>query len=280
MLRFNEPLVLVGAGKMGGALLSGWLGPKGDAGEGLAPENVFLRDPKPSVEIADLVATRGCSLNRSVEEIAAVGPRIVILAVKPQMMDVVLPDLRPLVQPGTLFVSIAAGVSLQKLSDLLGDGAMIVRAMPNTPASVGLGITAAIGNTLVNADDRAVCDALLGAVGDVVWLSQEAQMDAVTALSGSGPAYVFALAECMAAAGEALGLEPELAAQLARTTVAGSGAMLGQLPEDAATLRKNVTSPGGTTAAALDVLIGDQGLSQLMRKAMSAAHARSRELAK
>jgi len=280
MLRFNEPLVLVGAGKMGGALLSGWLGPKGDASEGLAPENVFLRDPKPSVEIADLVATRGCSLNRSVEEIAAVGPRIVILAVKPQMMDVVLPDLRPLVQPGTLFVSIAAGVSLQKLSDLLGDGAMIVRAMPNTPASVGLGITAAIGNTLVNADDRAVCDALLGAVGDVVWLSQEAQMDAVTALSGSGPAYVFALAECMAAAGEALGLEPELAAQLARTTVAGSGAMLGQLPEDAATLRKNVTSPGGTTAAALDVLIGDQGLSQLMRKAMSAAHARSRELAK
>jgi len=280
MLRFNEPLVLVGAGKMGGALLSGWLGPKGDAGEGLAPENVFLRDPKPSAEIADLVVARGCSLNRSVEEIAAVRPRIVILAVKPQIMDVVLPDLRPLVQPGTLFVSIAAGVSLQRLSDLLGDGAVIVRAMPNTPASVGLGITAAIGNTLVNADDRAVCDALLGAVGDVVWLSQEAQMDAVTALSGSGPAYVFALAECMAAAGEALGLEPELAAQLARSTVAGSGAMLAQLPEDAATLRKNVTSPGGTTAAALDVLIGDQGLSLLMRKAMSAAQARSRELAK
>jgi len=280
MLRFNEPLVLVGAGKMGGALLSGWLGPKGDAGEGLAPENVFLRDPKPSAEITDLVVARGCSLNRSVEEIAAVRPRIVILAVKPQIMDVVLPDLRPLVQPGTLFVSIAAGVSLQRLSDLLGDGAVIVRAMPNTPASVGLGITAAIGNTLVNADDRAVCDALLGAVGDVVWLSQEAQMDAVTALSGSGPAYVFALAECMAAAGEALGLEPELAAQLARSTVAGSGAMLAQLPEDAATLRKNVTSPGGTTAAALDVLIGDQGLSLLMRKAMSAAQARSRELAK
>ena len=279
MLHFNEPLVLVGAGKMGGALLSGWLGPK-EASGGLAPENVFLRDPKPSAEIVDLVEARGCLLNRSVEEIAAARPRIVILAVKPQIMDAVLPDLRPLVQPGTLFVSIAAGVSLQKLSDLLGESAAIVRAMPNTPASVGMGITAAIGNGLVTAADRTVCDALLGAVGDVVWLSQEAQMDAVTALSGSGPAYVFALAECMAAAGEALGLEPELAAQLARSTVAGSGAMLGQLPEDATTLRQNVTSPGGTTAAALDVLIGDQGLSLLMRKAMSAAQARSRELAK
>jgi len=278
MLVFDGPLVLVGAGKMGGALLSGWLKPR--TGAGVEPQNIFLRDPNPPEEIALLAADNGLKLNFPIEEIAATAPRVVVLAVKPQIMEAVLPELRPLVRPGTFFLSIAAGISLQSLRHGLGKEAAIVRAMPNTPASIGLGITAAFGNEAVSAEDKLVCDALLGAVGEAVWLTQEAQMDAVTALSGSGPAYIFALAESMAAAGEALGLGPALAEQLARATVAGAGAMLGQLPEDAATLRKNVTSPGGTTAAALDVLLGPDGLVQLMQSAMSAAEARSRELAK
>jgi len=273
MLRFDDPLVLVGAGKMGGALLTGWLD------QGLQPAGVFLRDPTPPAEIAQLVAEKGLHLNLPLEEMDA-APRIVVLAVKPQIMEAVLPDLRALVRSGTLFLSIAAGVDLERLDELLGGGAAIIRAMPNTPSSVGKGITAVIGNGLVTDADRAICDSLLGTVGDVVWLAAENQMDAVTALSGSGPAYVFALAETMTAAGEALGLEPELAAQLARITVAGAGAMLETLPEDAATLRQNVTSPGGTTAAALDVLLGPEGLAQLMRSGMTAARDRSRELSK
>lgn len=273
MLRFDDPLVLVGAGKMGGALLTGWLD------QGLEPAGVFLRDPTPPAEIAQLVAEKGLRLNLPLEEMEA-APRIVVLAVKPQIMDAVLPDLRSLVRPGTLFLSIAAGVDLERLDELLGGGAAIIRAMPNTPSSVGKGITAVIGNGLVTDADKAICDSLLGTVGDVVWLAAENQMDAVTALSGSGPAYVFALAETMTAAGEALGLEPELAAQLARITVAGAGVMLETLPEDASTLRQNVTSPGGTTAAALDVLLGPEGLAQLMRSGMTAARDRSRELSK
>ncbi len=273
MLRFNDPLVLVGAGKMGGALLTGWLD------QGLDPTSVFLRDPTPPAEIAQLVAEKGLRLNLPLEEIET-APRIVVLAVKPQIMEAVLPDLRPLVRPGTLFLSIAAGVDLERLDALLGGAAAIIRAMPNTPSSVGKGITAVIGNDLVTDADKVICGSLLGTVGAVVWLGAENQMDAVTALSGSGPAYVFALAETMTAAGEALGLEPELAAQLARTTVAGAGAMLEALPEDAATLRQNVTSPGGTTAAALDILLGPDGLAQLMRSGMTAARDRSRELSK
>lgn len=280
MPHFDKPLVLVGAGKMGGALLTGWLNGRDGQNPVLGAEQLYLLDPNAPEDISRLVEERGCAMNLSINEIAAVQPRIVVLAVKPQIMGAVLPELRSLVRPGTLFVSIAAGVSLDKLSEMLGGGAAIVRAMPNTPVSVGLGITAAFGNALVTEADRATCDLLLGAVGAVVWLSQESQMDAVTALSGSGPAYVFALTECMAAAGEALGLEPKLAAQLARATVAGSGAMLARSSEDAAVLRKNVTSPGGTTAAALDVLMGAEGLSLLMRQAMTAARARSRELAK
>lgn len=274
MLKFSEKLVLIGAGKMGGAMLSGWLS------GGLDGTQVYLRDPNPPADMAKLVAEKGLKLNFSLDEIAAQKPRVVILAVKPQIMDAVLPELGALVQPGTLFLSIAAGVSLERLSDLLGGEAAIIRTMPNTPASVGKGVTAAIGNARVTDADRALCDDLLSSIGSVVWLSQEGEMDAVTALSGSGPAYVFALAETMAAAGEKLGLEPELAKQLARATVAGAGAMLDQMPDDAAVLRQNVTSPGGTTAAALDVLLGEDGLWQLMRTAMGAARARSRELSK
>lgn len=268
----QRPLVLVGAGKMGGALLSGWLA------QGLAPRQVFVRDPAPSPEIARLIAERGIPLNFSIADIAARKPAVVVLAVKPQSMAAVLPELGALVSPDTLFISIAAGTSLLRLEELLGGGLHAVRAMPNTPASVSRGITVACANARVTAEQREQAASLLGAVGEVGWVESEPLIDAVTAISGSGPAYVFHLAECLAAAGEALGLDPELSARLARATVSGAGEMLHRLDETPATLRKNVTSPGGTTAAALDVLMGEGGLSQLLRRATVAARDRSREL--
>lgn len=268
----QRPLVLVGAGKMGGALLSGWLA------QGLAPRQVFVRDPAPSPEIARLIAERGIPLNFSITDIAARKPAVVVLAVKPQSMAAVLPELGALVSPDTLFISIAAGTSLLRLEELLGGGLHAVRAMPNTPASVSRGITVACANARVTAEQREQAASLLGAVGEVGWVESEPLIDAVTAISGSGPAYVFHLAECLAAAGEALGLDPELSARLARATVSGAGEMLHRLDETPATLRKNVTSPGGTTAAALDVLMGEGGLSQLLRRATAAARDRSREL--
>ncbi len=273
-LSLQRPLVLVGAGKMGGALLSGWLD------KGLSPKQVFVRDPTPSPDVARLIAERGIALNFSVADIAARAPAVVVLAVKPQAMESVLPELGALVSPETLFLSIAAGTSLLRLQELLGDEMAAVRAMPNTPASIGRGITAAFANEQVTAEQRALASDLLAAVGDVGWVASEPLIDAVTAISGSGPAYVFYLAECLAAAGEALGLDPVLATQLARATVSGSGEMLRQLPDDAATLRKNVTSPGGTTAAALDVLMGEGGMSPLMRRATAAARDRARALGK
>ncbi len=271
-LTLQSPLVLVGAGKMGGALLSGWLG------RGLNPRDVYLRDPNPPAEIAQLVAERGIPLNFSIADLAARKPSVVLLAVKPQLMDQVLPDLAPLVAPETLFISIAAGMGLHRLGELLGAGAHVVRAMPNTPASVGRGITVACANTLVTPEQRKLATALLGAVGEADWVESEGLIDAVTAISGSGPAYVFYLTECLAAAAESLGLEAGLALRLARATVSGAGEMLHQLEDTPSTLRKNVTSPGGTTAAALDVLMGENGLSTLMRHAAQAARDRSREL--
>tara|TARA_R110000824_G_scaffold390760_8_gene587753 strand:+ start:9692 stop:10519 length:828 start_codon:yes stop_codon:yes gene_type:complete len=271
-LTLHGPLVLVGAGKMGGALLSGWMA------QGLSPKSVIVRDPTPSPEVAKMVAESGIGLNYSVADIAARKPAVVVLAVKPQLMDKVLPDLAPLVSPDTIFISIAAGTSLFALKSLLGDGLHAVRAMPNTPSAVGRGITACFADPAVTPVQRNLADTLLAAVGDVGWVETEALIDAVTAISGSGPAYIFYMTECMAAAGEALGLEPGLAMQLARATVSGAGEMLHQLPDEAATLRKNVTSPGGTTAAALDVLMGEGGLSPLMRRAATAARDRARAL--
>ncbi|WP_041536649.1 pyrroline-5-carboxylate reductase [Parvibaculum lavamentivorans] len=272
-LSFKRPLVLVGAGKMGSALLNGWLA------EGLSPSLVSVRDPAASPEITGLAA-KGLSLNPSVHDIALTRPAVVLLAVKPQAMPEVLPELALLVQPETLFLSIAAGLGLHRLKELLGADAHAVRAMPNTPASVGRGITIACANELVTSEQRALTDSLLAAVGDVGWVENEAQIDAVTAISGSGPAYVFYLVECLAAAGENLGLDPDLAMKLARQTVSGSGEMLHRLEEPAAVLRANVTSPGGTTAAALDVLMGEGGLSPLMRRAALAARDRARALGK
>ncbi len=273
-LSLERPLVLVGAGKMGGALLSGWLA------NGLSPALVCLRDPEPPADVARLAVREGISLNATIRDIALRQPAVVVVAVKPQAMAGVLPDLAPLAGPDTVFLSIAAGTGLQRLQDLLGPEVHAVRAMPNTPASIGRGISVACANKRVTVAQRKTAGALLEAVGAIAWVESEAQIDAVTAISGSGPAYVFYLVECLAAAGEALGLAPELAMTLARETVSGAGEMLHRQGEPASVLRANVTSPGGTTAAALDVLMGEGGLSPLMRRAALAARDRARELGK
>ena len=270
-LKLDGTLLLAGAGKMGGAMLSGWL--EG----GLDPNSVTIQDPGPPPEVAALLAQHGIVSAASLPE-RSDKPAVLILAVKPQIMDDVLPTLAPHVGPQTLVLSIAAGRTIASLAAHLPEATAIVRAMPNTPAAVGRGITVCCPNAGVTAAQRELCTALLSAVGEVGWVEDEGLMDAVTAVSGSGPAYVFLLAECMAAAGREAGLASELANQLARATVAGSGELLRQSGEDAGTLRKNVTSPGGTTAAALDVLMADDGVQQLLTRAIAAATQRSKDL--
>ena len=260
-------IALAGAGKMGGAMLTGWL-----AG-GLDPKQVVVIEPMPSAEIAALVA-RGIRLNP--KDAATV--ETLVVAVKPQSFREAGALLRPLVSPTTLVVSIMAGTTIASLSEVCGGA--IVRAMPNTPAAIGRGITVAVPAKNVSAAQRATADALLRATGLVEWVEDESLMDAVTAVSGSGPAYIFLLAEELARAGVAAGLPEELATKLARETVAGSGELLHHSDLSSATLRQNVTSPGGTTAAALSVLMADDGLQQLMIRAIAAATARSKELAK
>jgi pyrroline-5-carboxylate reductase len=266
---FTGTLLLVGAGKMGGAMLEGWLA------LGMAAKNVVVLEPQPAGEIAALTA-RGLRLNPSPGDIGDVSA--IVLAIKPQAAPDVMPSLKPYVAASTVVVSIMAGRTLKFLEQALPPAAMI-RAMPNTPAAIGRGITVAVPNSRVSSQQRELVDALLSAVGKVEWIGDEALMDAVTALSGSGPAYVFLLAEAMGWAGAAAGLPIELAETLARATVAGSGELLARSPLAAATLRQNVTSPGGTTAAALDVLMGKDGLERLMVEAIAAATRRSRELA-
>lgn len=257
-------LVLIGCGRMGGALLDGWLK------RGLQPGAVSVLDPNPR---AGLAAT-GVSING---ELPA-DPAVLVIAVKPQMMADVLPRLS--VGAGTLVVSVAAGVTMAAYEKAFPD-APIVRAMPNTPAAIGQGITAIVGNDRAGEAELALAQALMSAVGRTVRLEAEGQMDAVTALSGSGPAYVFHMIEAMAAAGEAEGLSPELALELARATVAGAGALAVTEDEDPAVLRENVTSPGGTTAAGLRELMDPEtGLPPLMRRTIAAAAARGRELGK
>ena len=259
-------LVLVGCGRMGGALLRGWLA------RGLAPRAVRVVDPA----APDWARERGVA----VEGPMPPDPAVVVLAVKPQMMGGVLPDLRALGQGGTLVVSVAAGVTLATY-DAAFPGAAVVRAMPNTPAAIGQGITAIIGNARADEAQMALAEALMQAVGRVVRLDDEAQMDAVTAVSGSGPAYVFHLIETLAAAGAAEGLSPDMALQLARATVAGAGQLAASDDADPASLREAVTSPGGTTAAGLAHLMdADTGLPPLMRRTVAAAAARGRELGK
>jgi pyrroline-5-carboxylate reductase len=207
-------------------------------------------------------------------------PAVLVIAVKPQAMDAVFPPLARLAGPDTLVVSIAAGRGIAGFERHLAADIAVVRAMPNTPAAVGRGITVCVGNAHLRPGQRDLCDALLGAVGQVAWVDDESAMDAVTAVSGSGPAYVFLLTECLAEAGVAAGLTEVLARQLARATVSGSGELLRLSEDDPAVLRRNVTSPGGTTAAALAVLMAPGGLKELLEKAVAAAARRSRELAK
>lgn len=267
------PLVLVGCGRMGGALLNGWLD------GGLDPATVLVIEPALEAHAELLARLPAAALVADVAALpAGIVPRALVLAVKPQVMDVALANLGPLAGPGTTVISIAAGKSLGFFKAALGAAVAVVRAMPNTPAAIGLGITAAVASVEVDQDGRELAAALLGAVGAFVWLDDEKHMDAVTALSGSGPAYVFYLTECLAAAGVAAGLPPELSLTLAVHTVGGAGALLLQSGTTPAALREAVTSPAGTTAAALDVLMEEQGLSLLMRRAVAAATKRSREL--
>jgi len=261
-------LVLVGAGKMGGAMLEGWLARK------LPPKKVVVIEPQPSKAIKAL-AKRGVRINPK----AGIGTAAaIVLAVKPQTAPEALPPLALLAGPKTAVVSIMAGRTLGFLEKYFPKSA-VVRAMPNTPAAISRGITVGVGNTRMTATAKKLAHGLLAATGSVEWTSDEALMDAVTAVSGSGPAYVFLLAEAMAQAGEAAGLPRALAEKLARETVSGSGELLRQSPLPASTLRQNVTSPGGTTAAALEVLMGNEGVPPLMTKAVAAAARRGKELA-
>jgi pyrroline-5-carboxylate reductase len=272
MSEWPRSLVLVGAGKMGEAMLRGWLG------AGLEPDRVTILEPKPSPAIIALAAARAIALNP--ERKSLVAPEALMLAIKPQTLEAAAPDIAPLASAQTLVVSILAGKCIADLAARLPAARAFVRVMSNTPAAVGRGASAAAASPTVNATQRQWTESLMRAVGVFDWLDDETLIDAVTALSGSGPAYVFALVEAMAQAGEALGLPPAMAMKLARATVEGAGELLHSEPETSAgKLRENVTSPGGTTAAALAVLQAPNGLAALMTKAIAAAHKRARELA-
>jgi len=266
---FRGTLVLVGAGKMGSAMLDGWLA------RGLDPKKIIVIEPQP-VKAVKALARRGVKLNP--KDKVGVASAIVI-AVKPQNAPEAVPPLARYVDKTTLVLSIMAGRTIGFLEKSLPTGTSIVRAMPNTPAAIGRGISVAVTNARISMRQRKQASDLLAAIGKVEWVGDETLMDAVTALSGSGPAYIFLLAECMARAGVAAGLPKELATRLARETVAGSAELLHRSDLDAATLRQNVTSPGGTTAAALEVLMGPGGFDQLLTQAIAAATRRSRDLA-
>lgn len=262
----DRGIVLVGCGRMGGALLRGWLN------RGLAPSAVYVVDPSPP----DWLEERGVMTEGAMPP----EPAVLVLAVKPQMMGNVLPQLSSPAKTGTLVLSVAAGVTIEAYERAF-PGATIVRAMPNTPAAIGQGISAIIGNAQAGPVELDLAETLMGSVGKVVRLQDEAQMDAVTAVSGSGPAYVFHLIETLAAAGEAEGLSAELALELARATVAGAGALAMAGDEHPSQLREAVTSPAGTTAAGLEHLMDEaNGLPPLMRRTVAAAAGRSRELGK
>jgi pyrroline-5-carboxylate reductase len=262
-------ILLAGAGKMGGAMLTGWLA------QGLDPRRVAVIEPHLAPEISALAA-KGVVLNPDAKSAGNV--ETLVVAVKPQSFREAGAALKPFVSQNTSVVSIMAGTTIASLQEVCGGA--VVRAMPNTPAAIGRGITVAVAATNVSATQRAIADALLSATGSVEWVEDEGLMDAVTAVSGSGPAYVFLLAEELARAGVEAGLPEALATRLARETVAGSGELLRRSVLPSSTLRQNVTSPGGTTAAALEVLMGEPGLRGLMIRAIAAATRRSKELAK
>ena len=258
-------LVLLGCGKMGSAMLAGWL--KG----GVPAQSVWVIDPKPS----DWLLAQGVHLNEGLPD----SPAVAVIAVKPQVMEEALPDVGALGGGDTLVISVAAGTTMATFERVIGPATPVVRAMPNTPAAVGRGITAICGNRNTGNEHLSLAESLLSAVGGVERVEGEGQMAAVTALSGSGPAYVFLMIEAMAAAGQRLGLPDDLSLRLARATVAGAGHLAMEAEETPDVLRRNVTSPNGTTQAALDVLMGEGGFGPLMMRAMQAAARRAEELA-
>jgi len=262
-------ILLVGFGNMGQALVRGWLG------KGIPAPSIRVVDPVPAARAA--ATSLGVAASERIESRGS-PPEVVVLAVKPTQIGAALAEARPREGSATVYLSIVAGKTLAQLEAGLGAGTAVVRAMPNTPAAIGKGMTVLVASPTVSAAQRADCTALLAAVGAVAWVEDERDMDAVTAVSGSGPAYVFLLIECLERAAVAAGLTPELARQLALATVAGAGAYAQAAGEDPAELRRRVTSPGGTTQAALAVLGSDQGLAQLVERAVHAAAARSREL--
>jgi len=259
-------VLLIGCGRMGGSLLKGW------RESGIVDRPLVVDPAMPSLD--------GVTVAAALSDLPDPLPRTILLAVKPQMMDQALPPLAARLPDGALVISIAAGKTIAYLADRLGSKARIVRTMPNTPAAIGRGITVCCAGPGVDATGRDLADRLMRAVGAVAWIDDETLMHAVTALSGSGPAYVFLLIEALTAAGVAAGLPPDLAASLARATVSGSGELARLSPDDPAKLRADVTSPGGTTAAALGVLMAKGGLTDLMTRAVAAATARSQELAR
>jgi pyrroline-5-carboxylate reductase len=271
MTNFPRSLVLVGAGKMGGALLEGWLN------GGMPGQAVSILDPYPSDAMLALCAKHGVAVNPAPGGLDQ--PEVLLLAVKPQMLDDAASVLAGLAGPRTLIVSVMAGKTIANMRARMPKAGALVRCIPNTPAAVGRGITVCTASPEVSDAQRALADGLLQAVGRVEWVDDEALIDAATAVSGSGPAYVFYLAECLAAAGAAVGLEPGLAARLARATVEGAGELMFQDAETTPeTLRRNVTSPAGTTAAALAVLMAEDALQPLMTEAVKAARLRAEQL--
>lgn len=265
---FPASLVLVGAGKMGGALLQAWLD------QGFEGSRIRVIDPDPAPQILGLCQARGVLLEPPLS-----APEVLVLAIKPQSLDAVAPQLAAMTDVGTLVISILAGKTMADVLDRLPRTRSLVRAMPNLPAAIGRGVTGAVANAAATAAQRKAADTLLSVVGKVEWLDKEALIDAVTAVSGSGPAYVFYLAECLAEAGRAAGLPAAMATRLARATVEGAGALLAASADQTpAALRQSVTSKGGTTAAALDVLMNDDGLKPLLEKAVLAAKKRADEL--
>jgi pyrroline-5-carboxylate reductase len=264
-------VLLVGFGNMGQALVNGWLD------RGRARQSVHVVDPEPKA--LGMAGRLGVGRSGSIEAVdRTFRPDVILLAVKPAQLAKALAECARVAARDALFVSIAAGKPIAALTAVLGDDAAVVRAMPNTPAAVGRGMTVLVANEHVSAAQRAAAEDLMAAVGAVEWVDDEALMDAVTAVSGSGPAYVFLLVESLAAAGVSAGLDAALATRLATVTVAGAGAYAELARDDAAELRRRVTSPGGTTEAALQVLMAADGLRPLLERAIGAATARSREL--
>jgi pyrroline-5-carboxylate reductase len=263
-------LILFGAGKMGFSLLKGWLK------AGLDPRGVSVLDPAPLADVETLCSEQGIVLN----DTTRIGPSdVLVLAIKPQMLDQAARRANALIGSHTLVLSILAGTRIATLQKHLPRARGIVRAMPNLPASIGRGATGAFSDAGTTSPQRALAQVLLTSTGFVAWLEEESLLDAVTALSGSGPAYCYALIEAMEEAGRNLGLAPELATALARETLLGSAALLQESTEDAASLRRAVTSPGGTTAAALSFLQAPSGLPELLLNAMRAAYDRAQQLA-